>query len=335
MQNDIKQKIYNTKYCVNLPPEYEEIIGGIVVYLKDVLYALEINENIKLLCCYSYNIKSNIIKSLNAQIKYIILDMHLFDYYLDFVYAFQKPDDYYKRYVYKYLSEIYFRKGYVFDSVCFDILYDESKQLHKTDKITLEKSVISLLFVLIHEIIHLKPEIVNKKNFVDLFNDKMKFTLSKLNLMLAGNENGLIEESFSDFTSFCLLYNVIKQLDSFNITHTELYKTCLLTIISMLFYDILEDIQIKDVDIVLKGEFNDRFMIINTFAYGLGIDQARKVSMEVMQIYIDSLKSLGGILIDLPDSVERIKSRKDIDYFIKNKITKQKDMQKNAWIRIL
>lgn len=84
MRNDIKQKIFNSRYCISLPKEQRDFFEKITNFYKEIYDILEFDENVKVLLCYSYNIKANTIFNNYTNTKYIILDMHLFDYFIDF-----------------------------------------------------------------------------------------------------------------------------------------------------------------------------------------------------------------------------------------------------------
>lgn len=338
MKIDIKQKVSNSRFCTSLPEYYEAEINSIIIYLKDILDIFVADKNTKLLCCYSYDIKSNIIKSLYTSSRYVVLDFHLIDYYIDFIYAFWNRKVFCKKYVYKYLSEIYYRMGCNFESVFLDNTYRKSEYVNmRGDKLrNLKISTLSIMFVLLHEIIHIKPEIAHKGGFTNLFKNQMDSELKKMNLMICGDEKVLIEESYCDFTSFFLLYTMTtaRVTDHFGVDQEQLYRICLLTIVSMEFYDLLEKICIGKEDILLSGEFYNRFLIVGIFAYGFGIGRIG-IYKEIMQSCEEFLKNIRDILDDLTDLVLEFRKKEDVQNLIENKIKKEVELQKNVWINVI
>lgn len=337
MKIDIKQKIYAARYCVGLPRNYEEIIRGLIGYFKDILGSFSNDEDINILCCYSYDIKPNIVKNKGTNNLYIILDMHLFDYYIDFFRAYKDSNKFTNSYMLKYLSEIYYSKGYTFDSVYFDELYHKSKikDSHENIKQDIKVGTVSMLFVLLHEIMHLKPDISAKKYFTNLFNKDMKNILSDCYLEIKSDEKKHIDESYCDFTSLHLLYEIIEKTCTFEMSKRDVCEICLSTLLSIVFLDLLNDIENTNATSILDGEIFERFIISNMFAYGLGFSDVNDLFLNLMDRYIDLIYNVGYALSSLFDDREDFEKRKDISDLMENKIQKMKNLKKNKWIEIL
>ena len=337
MKNDIKQKVCTTRYCIGLPSNYEMIFQGILECCEKILNSLIPNKNIKVVCCYSYNIKPSTYKDNNTNTEYVVLDMHLFDYCIDFFYACKGIDSFCKQYMYKYLSEIYYRKGYTADSTLFSELYNKSKmkRVHELTRNDLEVGTISILFVLLHEILHIRPELAEKHSFENLFNNEMKNTLSKLHLEIKGGSNKLVQEGFCDFSSIYMIYKMIEKSSAFDMSLDEVYEICFLTLLSMIFYDLLENLNnIKNVDEVLKGEFYDRFLISNMFASGFDFYNIKNSFIKTMTMYKDLQVYVGDVLRDIPDAASYFAKDVNKNFYINKKIKKEKNLKKDIWIKI-
>lgn len=337
MRNDIKQKIFNSRYCISLPKEQRDFFEKITNFYKEIYDILEFDENVKVLLCYSYNIKANTIFNNYTNTKYIILDMHLFDYFIDFFYAYRDGEKYCGRYIYKYLSEIYVRRGSINDSAVLDELYhDLSKKNPK--EITLQDQIygtISVLYVFFHEVMHLKPEFADKYSFINIYNNDIQSSVSKLHLEIKGEKNKLIQESYCDFVSLLITCDVCGDFNKFGISKNDVIIVCLITILSMQFYELLENIGTNgNIINIIEGEFYDRFIILNIYALNFMFPDMNALFMDILNVFPLLLKNIGNTLKkDFGESY--LKKRQVIDSFVENKKRKENNLREDIWIKVL
>lgn len=338
----------NTRFCVESTTQSIEAMERFIDICREIYQKIFFKQT-RILGCFSFELIPYVLAD-DADEKYIVMDTHFMDYYMDYVYVLEKNNkDVFKAFFYKYLSEIECNKGNMAASAMYFAQYKNEKQLLSYDiKNKMPLAVNAGLFTFLHEAVHTDSDSDICQSYLAVYHANAAKDLKKFEITRSIEQAEILKEGQSDFIAVSMMLLTDLFTSSFKISKQELYNTCLTAISAHFFYKILKEIIIEQIDkekLNIDKITNSLFCrIINLAVYSLGMGredfifhdiERKQILRKVIDPYVQMIKWIAELLqYDIINCVSDFSNLIDQDKIIKDHVSKIEKLRENAWVYV-